>query len=84
MEASDEFWCFTRITEQNKNIFQMIELSLILKFYPCKQLISNIDNLCLQKVNTRKWLGIEENMPMVIGSLFQIISDCISLERRKS
>lgn len=48
----------------------MSELSLILKFYPCKQLISNIDNLCLQKVNTHKWLGIEENMPMVIGSLF--------------
>lgn len=62
----------------------MSELSLILKFYLFKQLISNIDNLCLQKVNTRKWLGIEENMPMVIGSLFQIISDCISLERRKS
>lgn len=33
----------------------MSELSLILKFYPFKQLISNIDNLCLQKVNTRKW-----------------------------
>lgn len=48
----------------------MSELSLILKFYPFKQLISNIDNLCLQKVNTRKWLGIEENMPMAIGSLF--------------
>lgn len=47
----------------------MSELSLILIFYPCKQLISNIDNLCLQKVNTRKWLGIEVNMPMVIGSL---------------
>lgn len=48
----------------------MSELSLILILYPCKQLISNIDNLCLQQVNTRKWLGIEENMPMVIGSLF--------------
>lgn len=48
----------------------MSELSLINSYTLPKQLISNIDNLCLQKVNTCKWLGIEEIMPMVIDSIF--------------
>lgn len=68
--VSDEFWWFTRKTAQNHNIFSMSELSLINSYTLPKQLISNIDNLCLQKVNTCKWLGIEEIMPMVIDSIF--------------
>lgn len=49
MEASDEYWCFPRITAQNKNIFSN------------ERIILNSYILPMQR---------EENMPMVIGSLF--------------